>query len=53
MTGGGFGGCTVNLVRAGAAEGFRQAMASAYESRFGIRPEIYACQTADGVRELN
>jgi galactokinase len=53
MTGGGFGGCTVNLVRTGAVESFREAVASAYESRFGIRPEVYACQTADGACEAS
>jgi galactokinase len=52
MTGGGFGGCTVNLVRSDAVEGFRSAVVSAYQERFGITPEIYACQTADGAREL-
>ncbi len=52
MTGGGFGGCTVNLVKEDAVEHFQKAIASAYESKFGLRPEIYACQTADGVHEL-
>jgi galactokinase len=52
ITGGGFGGCTVNLVRDGFAESFRHAIAPPYESRFGLRPEIYVCQTADGAQEL-
>ena len=53
MTGGGFGGCTVNLVRDGTADRFRDAIRSAYESRYGLVPEIYTCQTADGVRETS
>lgn len=53
MTGGGFGGCTVNLVSSDAVEGFREAVVSAYKDRFGITPELYACQTADGARELS
>jgi galactokinase len=53
MTGGGFGGCTVNLVRNDAVDGFREAVASAYRDRFEITPEVYACQTADGARELS
>lgn len=53
MTGGGFGGCTVNLVRDDAVDGFRVAVARAYKDRFGITPEIYACQTADGAREMS
>jgi galactokinase len=52
ITGGGFGGCTVNLVKDGFAESFRHTIAPAYESRFGLRPEIYVCQTAEGAREL-
>jgi galactokinase len=51
MTGGGFGGCTVNLVRRGAVECFRAAVAHAYENRFGRRPPIYVCNSADGARE--
>lgn len=53
MTGGGFGGCTVNLVQENSAQDFREAVAGAYEHKFGLRPQIYACQTADGVRELS
>ncbi len=52
MTGGGFGGCTVNLVRSDAVASFREAVVAAYQERFGITPEVYACQTADGAREL-
>jgi galactokinase len=52
MTGGGFGGCTVNLVRNDAVESFRAAVASAYKHSFDITPEIYVCRTADGAREL-
>jgi galactokinase len=52
MTGGGFGGCTVNLVRQDAVESFQQTMVPRYQERFGITPDIYACRTADGAREL-
>ena len=41
MTGGGFGGCTVNLVDAGAAEGFREIVARGYKLRTGIVRNIY------------
>ena len=37
MTGAGFGGCTVNLVRADAAEGFAQAVAEGYKKAFGLK----------------
>lgn len=52
MTGGGFGGCTVNLVRAEAGENFRVHMAAAYETQTGIRPEIYVLSAADGVHRI-
>jgi galactokinase len=41
MTGGGFGGCTVNLVRADRAEAFRTHVCAGYQSRTGIAAELY------------
>jgi galactokinase len=52
MTGGGFGGCTVSMMRTEAAPAFRQQIAQAYESRFGITPAIYDCNPSYGAREL-
>jgi galactokinase len=48
MTGAGFGGCTVNLVRADAAGNFAQAVAEGYEKALGLKGEIYVCQASDG-----
>jgi galactokinase len=48
MTGGGFGGCTVNLVTSSHAETFRESIADRYRERTGISPEIYICSPADG-----
>jgi galactokinase len=48
MTGAGFGGCTVNLVRAEAAKSFAQAVARGYENALGLKAEIYVCQASDG-----
>jgi galactokinase len=48
MTGGGFGGCTVNLVRAEAAEQFQLEIRRGYESATGIVPDVYVCSAADG-----
>lgn len=48
MTGGGFGGCTVNLMKPEAVKGFTQAIQSGYEKRFGIRPEVYIVRASDG-----
>lgn len=41
MTGGGFGGCTVNLVAAAAKERFRAVIAKTYLKRFGFEPAIH------------
>ena len=41
MTGGGFGGCTVSLVRAEEAEAFGEAMRRRYREVTGVEPEIY------------
>lgn len=49
MTGGGFGGCTINLVKSEEVESFRAKMAENYEQATGKRPQIYVCTAADGV----
>ncbi|MGO8796351.1 MAG: galactokinase [Candidatus Sulfotelmatobacter sp.] len=48
MTGGGFGGCTLNLVETSKAEEFAQLISKRYEAAAGIRPEIYICSAGDG-----
>jgi galactokinase len=48
MTGAGFGGCTVNLVRADAAEAFVEAVRRGYQDALGLRAEIYVCRASDG-----
>jgi galactokinase len=48
MTGGGFGGCTVNLVRADSVAAFKTHMARAYQEKTGIAPDIYICEPAQG-----
>jgi len=52
MTGGGFGGCTVNLLRAEAAERFPRAICEAYRQRFGLTPQVFACVPSAGAAEL-
>ncbi len=52
MTGGGFGGCTVNLVPLSLVDGFRTRIAEEYRQATGLTPEIYVCAAADGVRRL-
>jgi galactokinase len=48
MTGGGFGGCTVNLVRADRVIPFRALIAARYAAATGHPPEIYVCEAAEG-----
>jgi galactokinase len=50
MTGGGFGGCTVSMVRADAVERFCASLAAGYAAATGITPEILVCSPGDGVR---
>ena len=48
MTGGGFGGCTVNLVAPEAVDGFREHLAAAYNDRYQKTPAFYDCLPAEG-----
>jgi galactokinase len=52
MTGGGFGGCTVNLVKSDRVQDFSSKLADGYEKATGKQPEIYICTAADGVKDL-
>ena len=51
MTGGGFGGSTVNLVAVDHVEEFRERVAQWYEEAMKIRPEIYVCNAANGAED--
>jgi galactokinase len=53
MTGGGFGGCTVNLVREELAEDFAKQIAERYRQSTGINPHVYLCTAEDGAGELS
>jgi galactokinase len=53
MTGGGFGGCTVNLVRQEHAENFAQKIAERYRQQTGIHPQVYLCTAEAGAGELS
>jgi galactokinase len=53
MTGGGFGGCTVNLVRRDEVEAFGNFITTEYRARTGIQPDIYAVNADDGVKEIH
>jgi galactokinase len=48
MTGGGFGGCTINLVEHGAVETFVDSVAREYQLLTGLQSEIYTLKAAHG-----
>ena len=53
MTGAGFGGCTVNWVRAAAAGEFARQVAAGYRQRTGVSPDVYVCTASAGAGEVN
>jgi galactokinase len=52
ITGGGFGGCTVNVVRASAAEAFVAAVRREYKQARGIDADCFVCEPEDGAIAL-
>jgi galactokinase len=52
MTGGGFGGCTITLVRSDCVTVFQREVSEGYERATGRKPEIYQCYAADGVGRI-
>ena len=48
MTGGGFGGCTITLVRSHSVEGFGEKITREYREKTGITPDLYICSAAQG-----
>jgi galactokinase len=52
LTGGGFGGCTVNLVAAGHAAAFVEAMRAGYLAATGITAEIYTSRASAGAHQI-
>ncbi|MBE7056479.1 MAG: galactokinase [Ruminococcaceae bacterium] len=52
MTGAGFGGCVLNIVKKDVVDEFVTTVGKNYEARTGIKPEFYICQIGDGAREV-
>ncbi len=52
MTGGGFGGCSINLVESAAVSDFRRNVAAAYSSKTGLTPDIYVSPASEGAQRI-
>jgi galactokinase len=52
LTGGGFGGCTINLVEQSEAPAFAKALGARYAEKTGIVPEIHICHASEGAHRL-
>ncbi|WP_069130283.1 galactokinase [Rhodohalobacter halophilus] len=52
MMGGGFGGCTINLVRTNTVEQFKQEVSRDYLKQTGLKVEIYETTISDGTRVI-
>ena len=52
MIGGGFGGCTVNLVRKGDAVEVVKYLEAQFAKKTGIKGRSYICISSDGVKEV-
>jgi galactokinase len=53
MTGGGFGGCTVTLVRPAAIDGLRRSVMAEYPTRTGLTPRVWSVSSAAGFGRLS
>ena len=52
MTGGGFGGCTINIVESAAVSDFKKAVSAAYHEKTGLEPEVFVSSAAEGASEV-
>jgi galactokinase len=53
ITGGGFGGCTINLVREEDVAEFQRRVAAGYKEKTGYAAEIYVSAAADGASRVS
>jgi len=52
MTGGGFGGCTVSVVKDEAIDKFITSVGNEYEEKTGLKPEFYVAEIGDGGKKI-
>lgn len=52
VMGGGFGGCTINLVKVDLYDSFIADAKKQYQAKYGIEPKVYDVVISDGARKL-
>ena len=52
MTGGGFGGCTVNIVLRESVPAFEEAVRRAYRAETGTTPDVHVSEPSGGAEEI-
>ena len=52
IMGGGFGGCTINLVKDDLHDAFIKTAVEKFNDRYGHKPEIYDVVISDGARKI-
>lgn len=52
LTGGGFGGCTINLVEQSQSAAFAEALAGRYTAQIGIVPQVHICHASGGAHRV-
>lgn len=53
ITGGGFGGCTVSIVKNDAVDTFMEQVGAGYQKKTGIEAEFYVVEIGDGARRTS
>ena len=53
MTGAGFGGCTVSIVRDDCIATFIEQVGSSYEEKIGYRADLYVAEIGDGAHKID
>jgi galactokinase len=52
MTGAGFGGCTVSLVKEEAIDDFVETVGNNYEKKINLKPDFYIAEVGDGAKKI-
>jgi galactokinase len=52
LMGGGFGGCTINIIKEEAAQDFLSSTTVAYEKKFHVHPEVFKVNIVNGTHDI-